>query len=85
MSLILRFIGIDLIKIHRDRSQDVLNLSQKNYILEKFQMSNYTFSITPIIKKDDLGQCPKNGIEMKSIKNISYAPAWNIVFSIEIL
>jgi hypothetical protein len=43
------------IKIHRDRFQGILGLSQETYInkvLERFRMNDYTPSVAPIVKGD---------------------------------
>ena len=66
------------IKIHRDRSSDVLGLSQETYInkvIERFRMKGSSPSIAPIVKGDklSLNQCPKNDLENETMKNISYA------------
>ena len=68
------------IKIHRDRSQGILGLSQKSYIekvLERFGMSKCAPGDTPIAKGDkfSLIQCPKNEFEVKEMKKIPYASA----------
>ena len=65
------------IKMHRDRFQGILGLSQDTYInkiLERFRMKDCSPSVSPIVKGDgfNLDQCPKNGIEMEQMKNISY-------------
>ena len=56
------------IKIHRDRSRNILGLSQETYInkvLERFRMKDCSPSVAPIVKGDrfNLNQCPKNDIE----------------------
>lgn len=53
------------IKIHGDRLQGVLELSQGTYInkvLERFRMKDCSPSVAPIVKGDrfNLNQCPKN-------------------------
>ena len=58
------------IKIHRDKFQRILGLSQETYVnkvLERFQMKNCSPSIAPIVKGDrlNLNQCPKNDFEME--------------------
>ena len=68
------------IKIHRDRIQGILGLSQETYInkvLERFQMKDCSPSIAPIVKGDrfNLNQCPKNNLEREQMKNIPYASA----------
>ena len=65
------------IKIHRDRSQGILGLSQKSYIekvLDRFGMSKCTPEDTHIAKGDkfSLIQCPKNEFEAKEMKKIPY-------------
>ena len=56
------------IKIHRDRYQGILGMSQETYInkvLERFRMNDCLPSVTPIVKGDrfNLNQCPKNDLE----------------------
>nr|CAN69554.1 hypothetical protein VITISV_009019 [Vitis vinifera] len=68
------------IKIHRDRFQGILGLSQETYInkvLERFRMKNCSPSVSPIVKGDrfNLDQCPKNDLEREQMKNIPYASA----------
>ena len=68
------------IKIHRERSRDILGLSQETYInkvLERFNMKKCSPSVAPILKGDtfDLNQCPKNYFEREHMKNIPYASA----------
>ncbi|RVW57579.1 Retrovirus-related Pol polyprotein from transposon TNT 1-94 [Vitis vinifera] len=68
------------IKIHRDRFQGILGLSQETYInkvLERFRMKNCSPSVSPIVKGDrfNLNQCPKNDLEREQMKNIPYASA----------
>ena len=68
------------IKIHRDRFQGILGLSQETYInkvLERFRMNDYSPSVAPIVKGDrfNLNQCPKNDLEREQMKNIPYASA----------
>ncbi|EOX94267.1 Gag-protease-integrase-RT-RNaseH polyprotein, partial [Theobroma cacao] len=68
------------IKIHRDKSQGIMGLSQKAYInkvLKRFQMKDCSPSVTPIVKGDkfNLNQCPKNELEKEQMKNIPYALA----------
>ena len=65
------------IKIHRDKFQDILDLSQETYInkvLERFRMKNCSPSVSPIVKGDrfNLDQCPKNDLEMEQMKNIPH-------------
>jgi len=66
------------IKIHRERSQGILGVSQETYIkkvLERFNMKDCPPSVAPIMKGDklDLSQCPKNDFEREHMKNIPYA------------
>ena len=66
------------IKIHRDRFQGILGLSQETYInkvLERFRMKDCSPSVAPIVKGDkfNLNQCPKNDFEREQMKNIPYA------------
>ena len=66
------------IKIHRDRFQGFLGLSQETYInkvLKRFQMKDCSPSIAPILKGDrfNLDWCTKNDLEWEQIKNIPYA------------
>jgi len=66
------------IKIFRDRSQELLGLSQKAYInkvLERFKMDKCSTSPVLIQKGDkfSLMQCPKNELERKQMENIPYA------------
>ena len=68
------------IKIHRDRFQGILGLSQESYInkvLKRFRMNDYSPSVAPIVKGDrfNLNQCPKNNLEREQMKNIPYASA----------
>ena len=66
------------IKIHRDKFQGILGISQGTYInkvLERFQMKDCSPSVSPIVKGDkfNLDQCPKNDLEREKMKNIPYA------------
>ncbi|RVW98226.1 Retrovirus-related Pol polyprotein from transposon TNT 1-94 [Vitis vinifera] len=66
------------IKIHRDRFQGILGMSQETYInkvLERFLMKDCSPSVSPIVKGDrfNLNQCPKNDLEREQMKNIQYA------------
>ena len=68
------------IKIYRDRHIGILGLSKETYInkvLERFWMKDCSPSVAPIVKGDrfNLNQCPKNDLERKQMKNISYALA----------
>nr|CAN81602.1 hypothetical protein VITISV_031788 [Vitis vinifera] len=65
------------IRIHRDRFQDILGLSQETYInkvLERFRMNNCSPSVSPIVNGDrfNLNQCPKNDLEREQMKNIPH-------------
>lgn len=65
------------IKIHRERSQGVLGLSQETYInkvLEMFNMKHCLPSVAPIVKDDrlELSQCPINDLKREQMKNIPY-------------
>ena len=65
------------IEIFRDRSQELLGLSQKSYInkvLERFRIDKCSASPIPIQKGDkfSLMQCPKNDLEWKQMENIPY-------------
>jgi len=66
------------IKIHRDRTREILGLSRETYInkvLERFWMKDCLPSITPIVKGDrfNLNQCPNKDLERERMNNISYA------------
>ena len=68
------------IKIHRERSQGILGLSQETYInkvLERFQMKNCSPSPAPIVKVDkfSLNQCLKNDLEREKMRDTPYASA----------
>uniref|UniRef100_A0A2N9EQW2 Reverse transcriptase Ty1/copia-type domain-containing protein n=1 Tax=Fagus sylvatica TaxID=28930 RepID=A0A2N9EQW2_FAGSY len=68
------------IKIHRDRFQGILGLSQETYInkvLKRFRMNDCSPSVAPIVKGDrfNLNQCPKNDLEREQMKNIPYVSA----------
>uniref|UniRef100_A0A2N9F8E4 CCHC-type domain-containing protein n=1 Tax=Fagus sylvatica TaxID=28930 RepID=A0A2N9F8E4_FAGSY len=68
------------IKIHRDRFQGILGMSQETYInkvLKRFRMNDYSPSVASIVKGDrfNLNQCPKNDLEREQMKNIPYASA----------
>ena len=65
------------IKLHRERSQGILGLSQKTYmnkVLERFWMKDCAPSVARIVKGDkfNLDQCPKNELEMEQMHNIPY-------------
>ena len=66
------------IKIHRNRFQGILGLSQESYInkiLERFRMKDSLPSVSPAMKGDrfNLNQCLKNDLKREQMKNISYA------------
>ena len=66
------------IEIHRDRSHELLGLSQKNYIeivLKRFNMQNCSSSVAPIVKRDLFCElkCPKNDLDKKQMEKIPYA------------
>ena len=68
------------IQIYRDRSRDILGLSQKSYIdkvLSRFGISNCAPGDTPVAKGDkfSLHQCSRNELEMKDMERFSYALA----------
>ena len=63
------------IKILRDCSQDILRLSQENYIdkvLDRFDMKDSKSGDTPITKEDkfSLKQCPNNDLEKIEMQKI---------------
>ena len=66
--------------IYRDRSRDILWLSQKAYIdkvLSRFGMRNCAPGDTPMTKGDkfSLHQCLKNELEKKDMERFPYASA----------
>ena len=68
------------IQIHRDRSREILGLSQKSYIekiLKRFGMYDCKPGDTPMAKGDkfSLNKCPKNNFEIQEIQQIPYASA----------
>jgi hypothetical protein len=68
------------IKIHRDRKNGVLGLSQKTYlekVLKKYNMHKSNATPAPIVKGDSFGkfQCPKNQYELDEMKAVPYASA----------
>ena len=79
------FIGI---KIHQDRHQGTLGLSQESYInktLERFLMNDCSQSVAPIVKGDklNLNQFMKNDLEREQIKDISYAsPVGSLMYTL---
>ena len=65
------------IQIHRDRSQRILDLSQKSYIekiLKRFGMHDCKPGDNPLAKgeKFSLSQCPKNNFEIQEMQQIPY-------------
>jgi hypothetical protein len=63
------------IEIHRDRSKEVLGLSQKTYlekVLKKYSMHICKPSPAPIVKSDKFRefQCPKNHYEIDRMKAV---------------
>ncbi|RVW39088.1 Retrovirus-related Pol polyprotein from transposon TNT 1-94 [Vitis vinifera] len=68
------------IEIYRDRSRNLLGLSQRAYIncvLKRFNMQTCKAGDVPIVKGDKLSneQYPKNDLENDAMKNIPYASA----------
>ncbi|KAK2989068.1 hypothetical protein RJ640_018857 [Escallonia rubra] len=68
------------IEINRDRSREILGLSQIAYIdkvLKRFNMHNCVPTVAPIIKGDkfSLLQCPRNQLEQDEMERIPYASA----------
>jgi len=66
------------IQIQRDRTCEILGLSQYTYIdkvLDRYDMKNFSPGDTPIIRGDKLSllQCPKNDLQKDQLKDISYA------------
>ena len=66
------------IELHRDRSHNLLGLSQRAYVdhvLKRFNMENCKVGEVPVVKGNKLGksQCPNNNFERKSMENIPYA------------
>ena len=66
------------IQIYRDRSKDILGLSQKGYIeklLQRYGMQDCKPLDTPIAKGDklSLNQCPKNALEIQEMQKCPYA------------
>ena len=66
------------INIYRDRSLNLLRLSQRAYIyrvLKRFNMQMCKAGDVPIVKGDKLSneQCLKNDLEKEAMKTISYA------------
>ncbi|KAK3031161.1 hypothetical protein RJ639_035184 [Escallonia herrerae] len=65
-------------EIHRDRSREILRLSQRAYIdkvLKRFNMHNYAPTVGPVFKGDKfiLLQCPRNQLEQDEMERIPYA------------
>ncbi|RVW17199.1 Retrovirus-related Pol polyprotein from transposon TNT 1-94 [Vitis vinifera] len=68
------------IEIYRDRSRNLLGLSQRAYInrvLKRFNMQTCKAGDVPVVKGDKLSneQCPKNDLEKDAMKTIPYASA----------
>jgi len=68
------------IKIHQDRDQGLLGLSQEAYIekvLKKFNIRKCRPSPAPIVKGDKYGehQCPKSKFECDRMQAVPYASA----------
>ena len=66
------------IEIYRDRSKDILGLSQKGYIeklLQRYSMQDCKPLDTPIAEGDKLSptQCPKNSLEILEMETFLYA------------
>ena len=66
------------IQIYRDRSKDILGLSQKGYIeklLQRYGMQDCKPLDTPVAKGDKLilNQCPKNALEIQEMQRCRYA------------
>ncbi|KAL6318333.1 hypothetical protein AAG906_039425 [Vitis piasezkii] len=68
------------IEIYRDRSRNLLGLSQRAYInrvLKRFNMQTCKAGDVLVVKGDKLSneQCPKNDLEKDAMKTIPYASA----------
>ena len=68
------------IEIHRDRSRQLLGLSQRAYIdriLARFNMQDCKGGDVPMVKGDKLSkeQCPKTELEKNSMSIVPYASA----------
>ncbi|XP_070013675.1 secreted RxLR effector protein 161-like [Nicotiana tabacum] len=66
------------IEIKKDKSHGLLGLSQRSYIesvIKTFNMQDCRPGVTPVVKGDKLSkdQCPKNKVEMRTIKDMPYA------------
>ena len=66
------------IEIYRDRSRNLLGLSQRayiNHVLKRFNMQMCKTGDVPIVKGDKISneQCPKNDLEKDVMKTIPYA------------
>ena len=66
------------IEIYRDRSRNLLGLSQRAYInrvLKRFNMQTCKAGDVPVVKGDKLSneQCPKNDLEKDAMETIPYA------------
>ncbi|RVX06981.1 Retrovirus-related Pol polyprotein from transposon TNT 1-94 [Vitis vinifera] len=67
-----------MIRIHRDKFQGILGISQGTYInkvLERFQMKDCSPSVSPIVKGDrfNLNQCPKNNLKVFGYSDSDFA------------
>ena len=65
------------IEIYRDRSRNLLGLSQRayiNHVLKRFNMQTCKAGDVPVVKGDKLNneQCPKNDLEKDAMKTIPY-------------
>ena len=65
------------IEIHRDRSHNLLGLSQCAYVDRVLKRETCKAGEVPVVKGHKLGnsQCPSNDFERKSMENIPYASA----------
>ncbi|XP_075111787.1 uncharacterized protein LOC142181966 [Nicotiana tabacum] len=77
------------IEIKRDRSHGLLGLSQRSYIesvLKTFNMQDYRTGVAPVVKGDKLSkdQCPKNKVEMRTMKDVPYASVVGCLMSIQV-
>jgi hypothetical protein len=77
------------IGIHRDRTKEVLGLSQKAYIekmLKRYGMDKCATTPLPFAKGDKFGlhQCPKNQLELDQMKNIPYASAVGSIMYVQV-
>jgi len=68
------------IEIHRDKTREILGLSQKGYIervLDRFNMKSYKPCTTPIQKGEKLSksQCPKDDDKTAKMEKVHFASA----------